>query len=92
MNGQAGGSYDELLTCALFLVVLADSTRTLSVDCRIQISQRVFDPLIDRPDHTFDHLRLFSGHRFRNDQPVGIQVHPIITVGDEPDVFVRVHA
>ena len=36
MNGQAGGSYDELLTCALFLVVLADSTRTLSVDCRIQ--------------------------------------------------------
>ena len=36
MNGQAGGSYDELLTCALFLAVLADSSRTLSVDCRVR--------------------------------------------------------
>ncbi|MCB9766279.1 MAG: hypothetical protein H6739_41270 [Alphaproteobacteria bacterium] len=33
INGHTGGSYDELLTCGLWLLVLADSTRTLSVDC-----------------------------------------------------------
>lgn len=35
LNGQAGGSYDELLTCGMWLLVLGPSTVTLSVDCRI---------------------------------------------------------
>lgn len=33
-NGQAGGSYDNLIQNALWLLVLAPSTATLSVDCR----------------------------------------------------------
>ncbi|MCP4804305.1 MAG: hypothetical protein GY913_22920 [Proteobacteria bacterium] len=36
LNGQSGGSYDELLTCGIFLCVLGPSTATLSVDCRIR--------------------------------------------------------
>ncbi|MCB9744656.1 MAG: hypothetical protein H6741_08570 [Alphaproteobacteria bacterium] len=36
INGHTGGSYDELLTCGLWLLVLADSTRTLSLDCRLR--------------------------------------------------------
>jgi len=35
VNGQAAGSYDLVLTNALWLLVLADSTATLSVDCRL---------------------------------------------------------
>ena len=34
LNGPAGGSYDELLTNALWLLVLAGPSRTLSVECR----------------------------------------------------------
>jgi hypothetical protein len=33
LNGSAGGSYDALLTNALWLLVLGDATRTLSLDC-----------------------------------------------------------
>lgn len=33
LNGSAGGSYDALLTNALWLLVLSDATRTLSMDC-----------------------------------------------------------
>jgi hypothetical protein len=36
VNGQAGGSYDELLENALWLLVLGPSTATLSVDCRLR--------------------------------------------------------
>ncbi len=39
VNGQATGSYDILLTNALWLLVLADSTATLSVDCRVTQGQ-----------------------------------------------------
>jgi len=35
VNGHAGGSYDELLSNALWIVVLAPSTETLSLDSRI---------------------------------------------------------
>jgi hypothetical protein len=34
INGHAGGSYDELLSNALWLLVLAPSSQTLSVGCR----------------------------------------------------------
>ena len=36
VNGHAGGSHDDLLTNALFLVLLAPSTATLSLDCRLR--------------------------------------------------------
>lgn len=36
INGHAGGSYDELLSNALWVLVLAPSTETWSIDCRIQ--------------------------------------------------------
>src|SRR5262249_2922939 len=36
INPEAGGGYDWLLTNALWLVVLARSTATLSVDCRLR--------------------------------------------------------
>lgn len=36
LNGQAGGSYDELMTCGMWLCVLGPSTATLSADCRIR--------------------------------------------------------
>lgn len=36
LNGQAGGSYDELLLNALWLLVLAPCSHTLSVDCRLR--------------------------------------------------------
>lgn len=36
VNGHAGGSYDVLLTNALFLVVLADGEATLSVRARLE--------------------------------------------------------
>ena len=36
LNGQAGGSYDELMANGLWLAVLAPSTATLSVDCRLR--------------------------------------------------------
>ena len=36
INGDAGGAYDWLLTNALWLVVLARSTATLSLDCRLR--------------------------------------------------------
>lgn len=35
-NSQASGSYDELLSAAVFLLLLTPATRTLSVDCRIR--------------------------------------------------------
>ncbi len=35
-NGHAGGSHDELLTNGLWLLVLAPSTQTLSLDCRVR--------------------------------------------------------
>lgn len=35
-NSQASGSYDELLSAAVFLLLLTPATRTLSVDCRIK--------------------------------------------------------
>jgi hypothetical protein len=34
LNGHAAGSYDSLITNALWLLVLAGPTRTLSVECR----------------------------------------------------------
>ncbi|MCB9797579.1 MAG: hypothetical protein H6741_33235 [Alphaproteobacteria bacterium] len=34
INGHTGGSYDELLSCGMWLLVLADSTRTWSLDCK----------------------------------------------------------
>ena len=43
LNGQSGGSYDELLTCGVFLCVLGPSTATLSLDCRIRTG-RWHDP------------------------------------------------
>ena len=43
MNGQAGGSYDELLTCAIFLVLLSDGSRTLSLDCRLRTGRWTCD-------------------------------------------------
>lgn len=36
LNGHAGGSYDDLLTNALFLLLLAPSARTLSLQCRLR--------------------------------------------------------
>lgn len=36
INSHTGGSYDELLSCGLWLLFLADSTRTLSLDCRLR--------------------------------------------------------
>lgn len=36
VNSHAGGSYDELLENALWLLVLAPSTATLSLDCRLR--------------------------------------------------------
>lgn len=36
INAHAGGSYDELLSNALWILVLAPATETLSLDCRIQ--------------------------------------------------------
>ena len=36
VNSHAGGSYDELLSNALWILVLAPSTATLSLDCRIR--------------------------------------------------------
>ena len=36
INGHAGGSYDELLTNGLWVLVLAPSTHTLSIDCWMQ--------------------------------------------------------
>lgn len=36
LNGHAGGSHDLLLSNALWLLVLAPSTHTLSLDCRIR--------------------------------------------------------
>ncbi len=35
-NGHTGGSYDEVLSNVLWLVLLAPSTRTLSLDCRLR--------------------------------------------------------
>lgn len=43
INSQAGGSYDALLTCALFLLMLADGSRTLSLDCRIRTGRWTCD-------------------------------------------------
>ncbi len=39
LNGHAGGSYDPLTTNALWLLVLAPSTWTLSVDCYLRSGQ-----------------------------------------------------
>lgn len=36
-NSQASGSYDELLSAAVFLLLLTPATRTLSVDCRLRL-------------------------------------------------------
>ncbi len=36
LNGHTGGSYDELLPNALWLVVLADASRTWSLDCKLR--------------------------------------------------------
>ncbi len=36
LNGQAGGSYDELLTSGIWLLVLGPSTATWSLDCYIR--------------------------------------------------------
>lgn len=36
LNGQAGGSYDELMTSGMWLLVLGPSTATWSADCRIR--------------------------------------------------------
>lgn len=36
LNGHAGGSYDDLLSNALWLLVLARSDRTLSLGCRLR--------------------------------------------------------
>lgn len=36
INAQAGGSYDDLLANALWLLVLADSGATSSLDCRLR--------------------------------------------------------
>ena len=36
INGNASGSYDDLLANGLWLVVLSDSTSTASVDCRLR--------------------------------------------------------
>ena len=43
VNGHAGGSYDLLLTNALWLCVLAPSTATLSLDCRLRTGRWVDD-------------------------------------------------
>jgi len=43
LNTHAGGSYDELMTNALWLLVLAPSTKTLSVDCYLQTGQWTSD-------------------------------------------------
>ena len=58
----------------LFLNVLVNQGLAFGnrVHGRIHIGKRVFDSLIDGPDHTFHHLWLVSGHRLRNDQPVGV--------------------
>ncbi len=36
LNGQAGGSYDDLFGNMLFLLMLADSSATLSLTCRLR--------------------------------------------------------
>lgn len=36
LNGHAGGSYDDLLSNALFILLLTPSARTLSVQCRLR--------------------------------------------------------
>lgn len=36
VNGHAGGSYDDLLTNALWLLLLADAGATLSLSCRLR--------------------------------------------------------
>lgn len=43
VNSHAGGSHDDLLTNALFLVLLAPSTATLSLDCRIRTGRWTSD-------------------------------------------------
>lgn len=54
INAQAGGSYDDLLTNALWLLVLADSGRTLSLDCRIRTGAlRSDDPVSAWPRYLF---------------------------------------
>lgn len=46
VNGHAGGSYDDLLTNALWLLVLASSDRTLSLSCRLRTGRwRSDDPV-----------------------------------------------
>lgn len=39
INGDAGGSYDELLENAVWLCVLGPTTTTLSLDCRLRTGQ-----------------------------------------------------
>ena len=36
VNGSAGSSYDELITNPMWLLVLAPSTQTLSIDCKLR--------------------------------------------------------
>lgn len=43
VNGHAGGGYDDLLSNALWLAFLADSTRTLSLDCRLRTGRWTSD-------------------------------------------------
>lgn len=54
LNGSAGGSYDALLTNALWLLVLGDATRTLSFDCYHRSGQwRDDTPILAIPRRLF---------------------------------------
>lgn len=46
LNGQASGSYDDLLTNALWLLVLARSQETLSLACRLRTGRWTSDALV----------------------------------------------
>ncbi|MBK6576162.1 MAG: HTTM domain-containing protein [Sandaracinaceae bacterium] len=46
VNGSATGGYDMLITNALWLLVLGDATRTLSLDCRLRSGSFVSDASI----------------------------------------------
>lgn len=59
LNGQAAGSYDELLTNGLWLLVLAPSTTTLSLDCRLASGHWTSDALVPAWTRYLAILQLF---------------------------------